>query len=796
MTDSLCNACLFFVGTVENSPWLPDIAEATPSVTAALTKYRDVGRILAEDRSGHSEILEALHSIRTAESLASPYVVVDAPSGSGKTQLGFVLASLGCHVLHFPLFPPSESSQHVYLAMLNVALNIDLAVREDTTEITDPSDGRLNSSCLRHGVRPLRLVQYFFRFFFGDIDRPLNQCRVAHFRDALSALSTAILPVVIVDEVGNSRNSAGAVSDAEVTRVRYIRNLCRALHIPCVLMGTNSNATNIADAVAGSRSCGPILWCKLITRLPRVPQSRDALGLPTALTILQQRGHHHLATLLDETAMTANPLFLSVLVEGTQRLKDDEWQRLTSSRDVLEELLATTARWLLQRKSGLLTSDGLYGQVALQQNMHRGTSTDVSEATIQRMDSAVLVGAHFARLNAPRDITDLFLNGQMLLTSVEATLEIWKPTASFATASDDPWLYLLCGGGIDGRHPPAFAQRNNSALGTVMSTADAFHSVQQYLQKQGKQPLLLANAEAQKRDGDVLEALVGVAMVIASRRAGVGGMSLSHFMCRLAEELVRSDKYPLQRSVAEWSQATFGALLDAQLGAAVPYLGAINARWPAALLDIPDCLFGHFRRISNSEMVDFAVSFPSPSTWPVTSAASASAAASTASEPPVSPPCPPEAILMLGECRNDDDPLQNQMVEAVLLRALARHRDDAHHRVHLVFASNLSHALFAKSSWTSWKKKHAKGVHLEVARVDILHSVTREGPSLHLSLANVSSTIPCPQGEDPCDLLVLFVPVESWLNTLAQRATKQAQTARSEGDATASTSASKRRRTG
>lgn len=57
---------------------------------------------------------------------------------------------------------------------------------------------------------------------------------------------------------------------------------------------------------------------------------------------------------------------------------------------------------------------------------------------------------------------------------------------------------------------------------------------------------------AQKRDSDVLEALVSVAAVTASRRDGVGGMPLSRFLCRLAEELILDRTIKRQRAVVEW----------------------------------------------------------------------------------------------------------------------------------------------------------------------------------------------------------------------------------------------------
>eukprot|EP01033_Poteriospumella_lacustris_P018876 gene18876-13611_t len=88
--------------------------------------------------------------------------------------------------------------------MFNVSRNIDQAVKADTLGITPKENNRLQVQSLRYGRRPLRLVQYFFRYFLNDVDRPWDQCTVSALREKLNELDT--LPVVVVDEVGNNRD--------------------------------------------------------------------------------------------------------------------------------------------------------------------------------------------------------------------------------------------------------------------------------------------------------------------------------------------------------------------------------------------------------------------------------------------------------------------------------------------------------------------------------------------------------------------------------------------------------------
>eukprot|EP01033_Poteriospumella_lacustris_P023194 gene23194-17580_t len=52
--------------------------------------------------------------------------------------------------------------------MENLSANIDKAVKADTRGITNPHDNDLQVEALCRRPGPLRLVQYFFRYFLDD----------------------------------------------------------------------------------------------------------------------------------------------------------------------------------------------------------------------------------------------------------------------------------------------------------------------------------------------------------------------------------------------------------------------------------------------------------------------------------------------------------------------------------------------------------------------------------------------------------------------------------------------------
>jgi hypothetical protein len=472
--------------------------------------------------------------------------------------------------------------------------------------------------------------------------------------------------------------------------------------------------------------------------------------------------------------MNANPLFLSMVVDAILSLPEEQWQQSTG--EVLDALLATTSTKLLHRKPQLMSSLGLRGQIALQLNMYREEAMNIQETfrqTILNFKSAVFVAVHFARLYAPRHVMDVYTRSQDLRDGQESAplafnphrngtdsvLQRWRPTAWFPPATEDPWLYLICGGGRDGLHPPAFCLGSTDAMATVdalLTIMEGRDTSAEYMMRN----LDLSNSQSQKRSGEILEALASVAVVTASRRAGVRGMSLSCFLCRLAEELVLLDSHQHQRVLVRWGEEPSLAMLDQLLEAPVPYLGPFNTDWPASLFKLPNCHFGHFRRTRDAENVDFSISVPSHEASAAAAAAAVSAATAASSSRVA------ETVIVSGECKNYSKELDKDDITQILTRAVKKWRINSRHRVQLAFVSNLSMTAFQKSSWKQWKKDNAQGIDLQVARVALSRDVSGTS-TLLLSLADLSQhAASLDRGSVRCDLLVLFIPVEPWQGTL------------------------------
>lgn len=79
---------------------------------------------------------------------------------------------------------------------------------------------------------------------------------------------------------------------------------------------------------------------------------------------------------------------------------------------------------------------------------------------------------------------------------------------------------------------------------------------------------------------------------------------------------------------------------------------------------------------------------------------------------------------------------------------------------------------FTNKAWQTWTETNANDLHLQIARLVVARDSSSYGQPLRLSLAPLSKTVPGPQIDSPCDLLVLFVAVEDWLYVLQPTVSK------------------------
>lgn len=236
------------------------------------------------------------------------FVVVEAPSGSGKSQLPFVIAAMGIPVVHAIV---SLSTQTIYQALEPQSVLIRLALEHDKFKWdTEPGQSdACNLTSLRESNDELALVRVIFHWL-GVPDEGLAASTSYTMPTLLSYLRRnpeVSIPVLFLDEVMAIEGGPQAL--------RYARNVFRAAGLVVVLMGTDSTPANLVGAttMVSRRKDTPCEWCHVITRLPHCSKkSLSALGwtkheqLASSRRFLVSLGgcHQQLSTYIESVLLT------------------------------------------------------------------------------------------------------------------------------------------------------------------------------------------------------------------------------------------------------------------------------------------------------------------------------------------------------------------------------------------------------------------------------------------------------------------------------------------------------------
>jgi hypothetical protein len=223
---------------------------------------------------------------------------------------------------------------------------------------------------------------------------------------------------------------------------------------------------------------------------------------------------------------------------------------------ILRSMFDTVAnqKRLMSRTSGGLRAQYLLHMIAAARVDAPVDDTATNGSTAERS----FVNCHFFNLDQD-DYHALYISedhGQPCLCTDADSKNKWRPTCSASTAKTEPLMHLVMLSQFAG-------------LGSVRRSTSAFQAAH------CKEPFRFSsNPDAQKLDGDTLEARMAVCFTIASRCDGLGGCKfLSGFLPRFLQEL---DHRARLRTVTTGSDRTctvVKTLLDA---ITVPFLSAAN----------------------------------------------------------------------------------------------------------------------------------------------------------------------------------------------------------------------------
>jgi hypothetical protein len=506
------------------------------------------------------------------------FFAISAPSGSGKTQMGFNLrAAKVFDVVHIVL--PSATSnqaqpQHTYRTgdLEKHGGRIWEALQADSNEFVNMSALWLLRYDLQKQSHTMEVLSDIFELTAAESMPSATSINTTEaLRAALYERATLVaegkglrLPLLIVDDAHNTAHT------------RLLRDISRAVGLATLIMGTTAelclleNDTDSMDRRPGGDSSQ--MWAYFNTTLPAVCLTDTAKAAllemnhrkhsdepvpvlggtspvaqkPTAqleatpsLSAVQQSQssatpasaprqidttQHQLHVLQFLASLSnnppgrrLNPLIVHYLWDAARAAGDRE---LT-----VDALLARTVDRLYTEKASLRTLEGLRGQVQFALSDPVGA------------DDRGLVHSHFARFVGSAAVR-LNSTGQWVINQL-GDQEPFNPLPVFPSATEDFVLPLVLGGCCIGSrtgHPaPFMVQQNNRNV--TLTSAGALK-----LLRQSQAPPLQwgrsARPPALHRNGNFLKSVASLAAICASRAHGIAGLPLSVFLLHFATELL------------------------------------------------------------------------------------------------------------------------------------------------------------------------------------------------------------------------------------------------------------------
>eukprot|EP01031_Cornospumella_fuschlensis_P026328 gene26328-31805_t len=693
-----------------------------PKEQEAKCRYEQIGASL-RDHPAVVDIRTRLKSIKSLDESPLRFFAVIAPSGSGKTQLPYCIRTNKFPCVHVSLRwrQYENAPQHICNA-LEGSNDFYFALMSDLDRYGNSLRKALGSSDLPHFSGVLlgcAAVQYFLSS--KDTRAPVAASTVPDLRQFVQNMKVRHRPVFFLDD------SILYSSDEQKDLIRYARNLLRSVGLVVVVMSPDSGVANLS--LAGSKSRGPEeipVWCSVITELPPLTKASAAvLGLEGTLQKLRRCGHGDIATFLLSHLDTRLPWFVELFCHHTQKLLDETLREL-STASVLDAVLNAMTRTVFDSKSLIMRREGLRAQLAMQLNIHHGESCANHSGLLMKEESHLFVASHFAFLLDSNGL-DLYVEDKHLFEM--NTGSYWSPQGAFPDPANHALLYLVLGGAFHD-YLGNIVQGAAGGARSGLNTFSAFNYIFETQSLLG-QSLSLYDCNELSRTGGRLDAMAAVAIAVASRRHGVTGISLQHFLRYLMEEVVVDrrgfdSKRPRSLRVT-WAEEPNLGRFD---HFTVPYLPPLNMKWPEALLQLQGACFGAFRRTRSGEMiVDVETKGLGKG----------------------------KGTGFTGECVNYEIPVPLDVIKSCVNRAFKRNKKN----VHLIVVSKLEQDYFTgEGAFSKQCRKDVRWHKCSLMRVVAVAQSDSSGIAVSIELSPLFKSMSTLPSSTHCARLMIFVEVE------------------------------------
>eukprot|EP00038_Savillea_parva_P005136 m.148101 g.148101 ORF g.148101 m.148101 type:complete len:840 (-) comp11666_c0_seq29:1396-3915(-) len=574
---------------------------------AALNQYRTIGDHLR--KKAVVPLQGTVDRIFKKRTTPKPFVLLDGPSGVGKSQQFFALS--GYRVVYFVLsswFGEGDAfTQSIYSAFAPLSNEFKRCVDDDTPKFLGlrSERGIVSTTMLeRHAYSQLRtagLVRALMRYFHTAAAPPEECLWLLATSDFVLEYTTASITdirewlqqhpdhkfVFALDEMPPSDERGKAPNT-------FCRNLFRACGLTVVLAGTGSTLKNAFAGAEASRGKEEHLWAEVQVNMPPATFESVQLVCPK-LT----RDHQFLRLIESSRPLLAVLLATAALEDSTRSLY---------------HCIAEVAAKLYGQKPKLRSRDGLVGQWLMfapaYQKLETTGQSVANDLVTCHMADLHFVGDDGVALDPKTHEIRFFVRDSVLC--LDSGLQQWEPRCSFRSPQDDPLLHIVLQGTHhqDVKNCPAFVLREGAGRKRRLNTLQTLLHLKQNVRMESARALSHVNPKALSNDGNILESLATTAWCVASHEMGIAGSHIDDFFDHLCTELSSGTEWQGLSVVARLS--TF--LPDSFKNAKMPYVfrpGEESGAWdvPPPLSGLDGC-FGQLERPPNRDEHDIQLLLP------------------------------------------------------------------------------------------------------------------------------------------------------------------------------------------
>ena len=381
-----------------------------------------------------------------------------APSMDGKTQFAFVFREV--KPLYFPMSETQKSSdkpsQPIYLNFTNHAVTLLKCAKADL-ELVGPNNAPSASTLKsQHQHKKLYVLGFLKKLAEADDFNANNQTWMQYHANRPKF---SFKPLSIEDVTESFKGSCLFLDEFVADPVNtLIRNIARAVGLPCIVANTNTKVANLVDpaGASGSGSSGRPVWSFVVTRLD--PAARNALNTEfeysktmAKLKELFPAGNPIYEFLVDFDEVQMKRLRPGVAAFVAQILRDYAKEpphglQCTLGK-FLDHVCSGLAEKIIHRKSQIRTSlNGSIGQIALLlPESYAGFKVAewTSERKVKSWRQARFLEEHLFYLKNPVDSTNQFAtfkpsanDDQLLHVWIYGNLRPWVHEYTFFNSEE------------------------------------------------------------------------------------------------------------------------------------------------------------------------------------------------------------------------------------------------------------------------------------------------------------------------------------------------------------------------